>query len=86
MPEEPLMRLNLPVEELPTVAQLFYQPIRGKTTTASVEQLALRRKVFTAAIDGDAMALAVALRDLKRHGIGATDQVCEWCSRAAQWE
>ena len=72
---EPLMKLELPVADLPTVSQLFYQPIKGKATSMSVEQQDLKRKVFTTAIDGQAVSLGVALRDLQTHGIGASHEV-----------
>lgn len=70
----PLLNLELPVKELPGVAQLNYQRIERRHVPA-VEAIALlKRNVAAASIDGNALILATALRDLRDLGVKATDE------------
>ena len=70
-----MLPLELPVPEVPEVAQLFYQPVRGRVVPPAAALHALKRAAMTAAVDGSALALAVALRDLDALGVGASDEV-----------
>lgn len=75
MADAPVLPLELPAPALPCVAQLFYQPVRGRVFTAAATLLGLRDQVCTCAMDGSALDLAVALRDLAALGVSATDEV-----------
>ena len=69
------MPLELPAPAVPCVAQLLYQPIHGRVASSAAKLSAMRDQVCTSAMDGSALALAVALRYLAALGVSATDEV-----------